>query len=388
MVMNSFSFQPVVPAVPPEAPRFAVLGAGHGGLAMAGHLALMGFQVSLFNRSEERLEPIRQSGGITLNGVVEGFAPLSVVTSNMEEALAEADVIMVVVPANAHRWLAEKAAPYLRDGHIVVLHPGRTGGALEFLHVVASKGVRVDATIAEAQTLIYTARNNNPAQVTIYGIKNNVPVAALPSHNTVKVVKTLRTALPQFVSGSNVLKTSLDNIGAIFHPGILILNATRVEATRGDFDFYTDGVTPSISKVLEAMDAERVAVADALGIRAMNARTWLYVAYDAAGRTLYEAIQNNHGYKGIKAPTGLFHRYITEDIPMSLVPIAALGELLEVPTPTIRSMIHLGSMLLGEDYWRQGRTKERMVIDGLSATEIRRFVMEGGLAWLKEREKS
>ena len=388
MVMSGVSFQPAVPAESPDAPRFAVLGAGHGGLAMAGHLSLLGFQVSLFNRSDERLEPIRQSGGIALNGVVEGFAPLSVVTSNMEEALAEADVIMVVVPANAHRWLAETAAPYLRAGQNVVLHPGRTGGALEFLHVVASKGVRVDATIAEAQTLIYAARNNNPAQVTIYGIKNNVPVAALPSHNTANVVKVLRTALPQFVPGDNVLKTSLDNIGAIFHPGLLILNATRVEATRGDFDFYMDGVTPSIGKVLEAMDAERVAVADALGIRAMTARTWLYVAYDAAGRTLYEAIQNNHGYKGIKAPTGLYHRYITEDIPMSLVPIAALGELLDVPTPTIRSMIHLGSLLLEEDYWQLGRTKERMGIDGLTATEIRRFVMEGGLAWLKENEKS
>ena len=30
--------------------KIAVLGAGHGGLAMAGHLALMGHKVNLFNR--------------------------------------------------------------------------------------------------------------------------------------------------------------------------------------------------------------------------------------------------------------------------------------------------------------------------------------------------
>ena len=65
---------------------------------------------------------------------------------------------------------------------------------------------------------------------------------------------------------------------------------------------------------------------------------------------------------------------------MSLVPIAALGDLLAVPTPTIRSMVHLGSLLIGEDYWQEGRTVERMGIAGLTAKEIRRFVMEGGLA--------
>lgn len=361
-----------------DAPRFAVLGAGHGGQAMAGHLAYLGYQVSLYNRSEERLEPIRQSGGIALDGAVNGFGPLEVVTSDMEEALAEVDIIMVVVPANAHHFMAAEAAPYLRAGQIVVLHPGRTGGALEFLHVITQQGVR-DVTVAEAQTLIYAARNNNPAQVTIYGIKNSIPVAALPGHHTAAVVNALRMVLPQFVPGDNVLKTSLDNIGAIFHPSLAVLNAARIESTRGDFDFYMEGVTPNVAKVLEAMDAERIAVAAALGIPAMSARNWLYVAYDAVGRTLYEAIQNNHGYAGIKAPTALYHRYITEDVPMSLVPIATLGELLGVPTPTMRSMIHLASLLLGEDFWQQGRDVERMGIAGLTAKEIRRFVLEGKL---------
>ncbi len=379
--MSSVAFQPtVVNTLPHNPPRFAVLGAGHGGQAMAGHLAYLGYQVSLYNRTDERLEPIRHSGGVTLNGVVNGFGPIEVATSNMQEAIADADIIMVVVPADAHRYMATEAAPYLRDGQIVVLHPGRTGGALEFLHVITSCGTKAEVTIAEAQTLIYAARNNNPAQVTIYGIKNSIPVAALPGHHTAQVVNALRVAMPQFVPGDNVLKTSLDNIGAIFHPGLVILNAARIEATRGDFDFYMDGVTPTVAKVLETMDAERVAVAAALGIPAMSARNWLYVAYDAVGRTLYEAIQNNHGYKGIKAPTGIYHRYLTEDVPMSLVPIAALGDLLAVPTPTIRSMVHLGSLLIGEDYWQEGRTVERMGIAGLTAKEIRRFVMEGGLA--------
>jgi len=56
-----------------EKPVIAVLGAGHGGMAMAGHLALMGFEVNLFNRGEERLCGVRSLGCIELTGEVVGF---------------------------------------------------------------------------------------------------------------------------------------------------------------------------------------------------------------------------------------------------------------------------------------------------------------------------
>jgi opine dehydrogenase len=361
-----------------EKPRFAVLGAGHGGLAMAGHLAYMGFEVSLYNRSEERLTSVRASGGIMLNGVVEGFGPLDVVTTDIAEAIAGADVIMVVVPATGHRFMAETCAEHLTDDQIIVLNPGRTGGALEFQKILRDHAVSAEVTVAEAQTLLYAARSNNPAQATIYGIKNSIPVAAIPSYRTPQVVSVLRTAFPQFVPGDSVLKTSLDNIGAIFHPGLAILNAGRIEATHGNFDFYMEGATPAVTRVLEMMDSERVAVAAALGIRAISARNWLYIAYQAAGRTLYDAIQSNVGYQGIKAPPTIQHRYISEDVPMSLVPIASLGDLLGVPTPTIRTMIHLGSALHDHDYWPEGRTVDQMGISGLTVAEIRRFVLEGG----------
>jgi len=358
-------------------PRFCVLGAGHGGMAMAGHLGLMGVSVKLFNRSEPRLEPIRLTGGIEVTGEVEGFSPIAVATTDIAEAVDETDVLMVVVPANGHRFMAEKVAPHLREGQIVVLNPGRTGGAFEFRNILKQCHVEADVIVAEAQTLIYASRAMNPAQVKIFGIKNTIPVAALPGQRTVEVVRVLRKVYPQFVPGDNVLKTSLDNIGAIFHPALTVLNAARIESTRGEFQFYMDGITPSLSKILEALDAERVAVAAALGIRAMPAREWLYVAYDAAGKTLYEAIQNNPGYAGIGAPAFVDHRYIWEDVPMSLVPIASIGDVLGVETITMDAMIHFASLLNDTDYWAVGRTAERMGLAGLTVREIRRLALEG-----------
>jgi opine dehydrogenase len=345
---------------------FAVLGAGHGGQALAAYLSLKGFQVNLFNRTPERINSIKLMGGMQVEGEIQGFAPLALVTSDIEEAVRGVKVIMVVLPATGHRYI---------DGQIIVLNPGRTGGALEVKQVLKERECRAKVIVAEAQTFIFASRISGPAQVKIFRIKNSVPVAAIPAHQTVEVVQTLRKALPQFVPEDNVLKTSFNNIGAVFHPTITILNAGRIENTHGEFDYYIEGVTPSVALILEEVDKERVKVGESLGIRAITAREWLYSAYDAHGRNLFEAIQNNPGYYGIKAPPTVFHRYITEDVPASLVPISSIGHMLETPTPTIDAMIHLACILHGRNYWQEGRTVEKLGLKGLSVKEIRELVV-------------
>jgi len=365
-----------------KAPVFAVLGAGHGGLAMAGHLALKGFEVRLFNRTPDRLEPVRRRGAIELiahdgEEIPRGAGPVALTTSDMKEAVTGANIIMLAVPATGHAWLAETMAPYLSDGQIVMLNPGRTGGALEVHHIFREKKVKADVIIAEAQTFLYASRAVNPAQVQIFRVKNSVPVAAIPAYRTPEVVRALTPAFSQFIPGDNVIKTGMDNIGAVYHPAVTVLNAARIESTRGDFEYYVDGITPSVAKVLEEIDKERVAVGGAMGFNCMTAREWLYVAYDAVGHTLHDAIHANRGYYGIKAPPHIHHRYITEDVPMSLVPIASIGEMLDSPCPTIRDIIHMANVMHGCDYWETGRTAEKLGLAGLDLQDIRRLVLEG-----------
>jgi len=350
--------------------KVAVLGAGHGGLAMAGHLALMGHSVNLFNRGEERLWGVRTSGTIEITGEVEGFGELNMATTSMQEAIKDVEVINVVVPAFGHRWMAEQMAPHLTDGQVIVLHPGRTFGALEFKQILKKHNVTADVIIAEAQTFIYASRATGPSQVHIFRIKHSIPVASIRAHLIPVVIKKLRQFYPQFVPGDNVFKTSLENIGSVFHPAICVLNAGWIE-NDVDFQFYVEGATPAVTKVLEKIDEERIKVSEALGIRAISAQQWLYMAYSADGTTLYDAMKKNNGYRGILAPTTLKIRYLEEDIPYSLVPIASVGNLLKVKTPAIDSMIHLGSLLNECDYWLHGRTVENLGITGMNVRDLR-----------------
>ena len=84
--------------------RYTVIGAGHGGKAMAADLAVKGFTVRLYNRTAERINEIALRGEIELEyeDGTHHLSRLAVVTSDIAEALDGTDVIMVVVPASGH----------------------------------------------------------------------------------------------------------------------------------------------------------------------------------------------------------------------------------------------------------------------------------------------
>lgn len=359
---------------------FTVFGAGHGGKAMAAHLALLGFEVNLYNRTPEHIAAIKARQGIELEsyeGGPHGFGKLNIVTSDIEEAVRSAEVLMFVVPSSAHASITRKAAPHLRDGQIIVLHPGRTCGALEVAKIIRDSGNKADIIIAEAETFIYASRSDGPAQARIFRIKDAVPLASLPSTKTDQVLEVINQAYPQYINGVNVLNTGLNNMGAIFHPALTLLNAGWIESTHGEFQFYIDGVTPSVARLLEVLDRERVTVASALGIRARSAMEWLQMAYTTSGADLHEAIHNQPGYYGIKAPISLNHRYIFEDVPMSLVPLASMAQRYGVSVRGIESIIRIACIIHRTDYWRRGRTLRKLGLDGLSVSELTHYVTDG-----------
>jgi len=362
--------------------RFTVIGAGNGGKAMASHLALKGFPVNLYNRTPDHVAVIKARQGIELTsyeGGPHGFGTLKLVTSDIREALTDTDLIMVVLPSSAHRDIVKMMAPHLQDGQIIVLNPGRTGGALEVRQVLREESCPAQVMVAEAETLIYASRSDGPALARIFRIKESVPLAALPAKDTPRVLDVLNQAYPEFIDGISVLHTGLNNMGAIFHPALTLLNAGRIESTLGEYQFYIEGVTPSVARVLEVLDRERVTVAAAVGVRARTALEWLKMAYNTSGDNLYEAIHNQSGYYGIKAPAVLNHRYITEDVPMSLVPIWSLAERYGVSVRGMDSIIRLACVIHQTDYYRRGRTVDKLGLGEFGVSELTNYVMEGDI---------
>lgn len=339
----------------------AILGGGNGGFAAAAHLRSLGHRPQIYNRSEGTIAAVREAGGIEYTGAIgEGFAPVPVVTTDLETALDGADLVMVCLPAPALAGLADQLAPLLDGTRPLVLNPGSTGGALAVRRVLRDRDAAVPP-IAETNTLTYIARKQGDDRVHVTSRVQNVRCATLPAASGTDPIGTLREFYPDLRPVSSVLHTSLSNVNAVLHPPGILLSAAWIEHTGGDFRFYYDAGTPAVANVMADLDAERLAVAGAWDLNLDPFPTMfadLGSTSAAAGesgsflRTLRESEPN----QSIEAPSSVDHRYFHEDIPFGLVPMGALGRIMGVETPVVDSLVTLASSVTGTEYREVGWT--------------------------------
>ena len=203
-------------------------------------------------------------------------------------------------------------------------------------------------------------------------------MAAFPATETPRVMAALDPVFPDMlVPAAHVLETSLNNPNAMAHPVPVLLNAGWIEATGGDFRFYTDGISPSVGRAMEALDADRLAVVAALGLPQVEAIEWDRRLYGLTGATVYDLNQQSWVHRDIRAPDAIRTRYLLEDVPFGLVPIASIGQELGVPTPVIDLFVDLACTLLGEDLRAGARTAASLGLGGLDAAGMLELVRKG-----------
>jgi opine dehydrogenase len=361
--------------------RVAVLGAGNGGCAIAADLVRRGIACTLFELPafEAVVAPIREAGVLRLTGVlgdVTVAAPR--VTTDMREAVEDADVVLVAVPAFAQVAFADACAPFLRGGQVVVLTPGSTGGALAFAEALRRAGRLDGVTVTETLSLPFACRKVDPVHVHVSGVKSDLPVAAFPASANGRAAAVLEGVFPAGLAlAANVLETSLNNPNAMAHPVPALLNAGWIETTGGDFRFYNDGVSPAVARAMDAADGDRLAVISALGLPAVPATEWDRRLYGLVGDTTFELNRDSWVHRDIRAPRELRSRYLTEDVPFGLVPIASIAHELGIATPTIDLVIDLACLLLDEDLRAAGRSAASLGLASRTAAEMIEFVETG-----------
>lgn len=362
--------------------KVTVLGGGNGAHAIAANLSLAGLEVNMYElpQFKENIRATARCGGIEITGAAKvGFAKLNKITTDIKEAVKDADLIMIVVPAFGQKTFAEVCAPHLEDGQMVVLTPGNLG-SIVFANVLREKGIREDITIAETATLPYGARLTAPAQVKVSVLISPLPIAAFPAKYNEKVIKDLKKIYPVLVPATNVIETALNNVNSIIHTPPAILNTGRIEYSKGEFYLYKEGVTPSVARVIEAIDRERQAVCDALGLNYVTIEENLFPWGQVRARTVYELVSTSVKISDVllyKGPTSMQHRMITEDVPYGLVLTASLGDMVNIDTPVTKSLIRIASEINHTDYFKEGRTVDKLGIAGLSIPNLNKFMKEG-----------
>lgn len=356
--------------------KIAVIGAGNGGQAIAGYLALVNHEVSLYDRDCEKVSILNTIGGIELAGKIKGFGKINCITTDIEKAIKGAEIVMITTVANAHHAVAQNMASYIEDGQVIILNPGRTCGALVFKQTLEKYGCTKRYYLGEAQTLVYACRIIQNGKVNVIGVKDEVLLAGLPASDTDHILDKVNTFYPCFKKAANVLRTSLENIGAMFHPCVCLFNAATIER-QDEFWFYRD-MTDQVANFIEKFDHERLAVGKAYGVNLLSVKEWIKYAYkDTKGDTLCERMKNNPAYYDIKAPGTIFTRQLTEDIPTGVLPIMELGKAAGVDVTLHASMVSTIEALLNMDFHTDGRSLKNLGIEGKSKEEILNFITNG-----------
>lgn len=372
--------------------KVAILGSGNGGCTYSAYLGKRGHEVHLWDSEQFKanLDPIAEKGGMDIiaegNMVAykaeeEGFGPISMVTTDIQKAIEGVEIIMVVVPGFGIAPIARQIAPYLKANQIVMLNPGQVLGSLEFLNALRECGNNEDVTICECASNLYACRRVGPTTVRMSALKNKMEIASIPCDRIDYCINKLNEFYPdRFVAKPNILYTGLNYNNLIIHPAGALLNTGRIEWLKGNYDFYWEGLTPGVCRNIEAVDAERLAIAEKFGCKLPS---FIEMNHDYYGhperKTVYEffSVSEVHGGAGPSAPPNLQQRYISEDIPFALVAVAALGDALGVETPVINALITVASNANQEEYRTTGRSLKNLHLDGLTKEDIIKRIETG-----------
>src|SRR5438067_4147531 len=351
--------------------KIAVLGGGHGAYAAAADLSEQGHEVRLWRRDSSAFAPVLASSSLTLLDE-RGTRPVKIagLFTSAADAVHGAELVLMPGPANAQLDITRAIAPHLEPGQVVFMPPGTFGSYAMARAADFPKGV----LWAETGTLPYLARKRGPAEVAITVRAVRLPTGVYPAKHSAQAIAQIRKAYPAVEPCGNALSGALMNAGPIIHPPLILMNAAPLEHFER-WDIHNEGTQPSVRAVTSRLDAERIALREALGLAAphyplsdhYSSDRWMY------GDAHKKLVKSGDWREKIDLHS---HRYMTEDVALGLAFLVSVARWAKVPAQIAQGLLAMGGAILGRDLLRGERTLEALGLARYSREELFR-VLEG-----------
>ena len=327
--------------------QVAILGAGAIAYGTAALLCREGHDVTLWSPSGQRTATLAAGAPLMASGAIVGrFHPR--IATSCACALFGAEAVVVAVPGYGYRRVLDAAAPHLRSEQMVVFSSHMSLAALYLAKLLRQRGVATP--IAALGTTVTTGRQTGPDAVTVGSIRARLDVAVLPEAAADRGLEICRALFgDRFVLRSGLLAIALSNLNAQNHLAIALCNLTRMEL--GEAWSQNRHITPAVARLIEALDAERLAIATAFGLTVRTIHDHFHLSFDVPMGPLAEMAQALAQRPGdVAGPATLDTRYVTEDVPFGLVPTIRLAAVAGVPVPLHEGGVQLMSALYGRDF--------------------------------------
>lgn len=285
---------------------------------------------------------------LVVSGKIEGCFPIHLAGS-AEELVSGADVVIVAVPGYAHRKMIDAIVPFAREGQVFIISAQLSFSGVYLSRSLATRGIHAD--VAAWATTVLMSRRTDPTSISVGGIRQMLEIAALPSEAGQRCLDLCRSLFgDRFRLVSDILAIALGNLNPPIHLASALCNFTRIE--KGEYWANYDGITPSVARLIEVLDKERLMLAEAYGVKVRTVQEHYQLTFGfREGNSVAEMAARVHDQRqGPPGPTSLDTRFVTEDVPFGIVPVLTLAMKRGIDLPLHRAGVQLVSALYGRDF--------------------------------------
>jgi opine dehydrogenase len=326
--------------------KIAILGAGAIGFASAAMLSSYGHTPVLWSPSGQRTAKLAQGMTLKASGALTGEWQVAT-AATMAHAVDGADVVLLAIDANGHRTVMEAAAAHLRDGQVFAIGAAHAMTGLYLSRALRARGVKLP--IVSWNTSLGTAHQDDFENVTIRSVRPAIEASVIGDADFGLGI--CREAFgDRFRQRSNALEIALlANSNPVFHVPVALLNLTRIEQREVWATYHQ--TTPAVGNLIEAIDAERIAIGAAYGATIHSVNEHFHRSFKVPQASMTEMNQALHAAgRGPKGATSTAHRHLRQDIPYGLVFASEIAKIASVASPIHDATIALASASLGHDF--------------------------------------
>lgn len=350
-----------------------IAGAGSVAFATAALLAERGHAPMLWSPGGTGTAALSQSGTLLPSGAVE--TPCQPAIAQSAQELAAADVILIALPGYGHRAVLDALAPHIRPGQPVIYSSHMSFGALVLNHALAERGI--SAPIIVWGTTVVTGRRQGDTGVNVNTIRAEIDMSTLPRSAEAEGLALCQTLFGErFRLRDGLLAVAMSNLNPQNHMGIALGNMTRMEHAEDWSQGFN--VTPNVGRLLEALDQERLTIAQALGVETRTIFDHFHLSFHVPRASISEMNQQMHAAgNGGSGPKTADSRYVTEDVPYGLAVTEALGRLTGTPTPVHSAGIDIFNAMYGRDFRAENTLLEAIGFDRMTLPHLREAAEHG-----------
>ncbi|MGO4675892.1 NAD/NADP octopine/nopaline dehydrogenase family protein [Bosea sp. 2YAB26] len=354
--------------------RVAIIGSGGIGRGYAAYLTQQGHQPVLWSPSGAELADFAGRAKLTVTGKIVASLPIAVAQS-CADAVAGAETVIVAVPANGFRTVLETLSEHLHHGQSVVISAHSSFAALYMHDLLAKRGITLP--IAAWATTALTARKTGPRSVNISGIRARLDVATVPRRFAAEGHSICQALFgDRFEPREDLLAIMLSNLNPPGHMASMLCNLTRAEQGE-DWPNY-GSTTRGVGRIIDAMDAERLALAAAFGLAVRSVQDHYALSFGVTPGPVGEMAAAVYAMRPeLMGPKTLDTRFITEDVPFGLVPLELLGAVTGVAVPLHQAGIALFNAVCARDFRAENDLLPLLDLGGLDAAGLHKRLRDG-----------